>query len=85
MNKKINLLVPMAGKGQRFVNMGFHMPKPLVMVDDKHIIDWSFKSIDTDLYNLIFCVRKDHIRQYNIDKILKINLATRLIFLLLMV
>jgi RpiB/LacA/LacB family sugar-phosphate isomerase len=68
---KINLLVPMAGRGQRFVNMGFHMPKPLVMVDGKHIIDWSFESIDTTLYNLIFCVRKDHIRQYNIDEILK--------------
>lgn len=68
---KINLLVPMAGRGQRFVNMGFHMPKPLVMVDGKHIIDWSFESIDTTLYNLIFCVRKDHIGQYNIDEILK--------------
>ena len=71
MSNKINLLVPMAGRGQRFVNMGFHMPKPLVMVDDKHIIDWSFDAIDTDLYNLIFCVRKDHISQYNIDQILK--------------
>lgn len=69
--KKINLLIPMAGRGQRFIDMGFHMPKPLVMVDDKHIIDWSFKSIDRNLYNLIFCVRKDHISQYGIDEILK--------------
>jgi len=70
---KINLLIPMAGRGQRFVDMGFSMPKPLVMVDDKHIIDWSFKSIDTSLYNLIFCVRKDHINQFQIDDILRLK------------
>ncbi len=68
---KINLLVPMAGRGQRFVDMGFHMPKPLVMVDDKQIIDWAFKSIDLNLYNPIFVVRKDHISQYQIDEILR--------------
>lgn len=68
---KCNLLIPMAGKGQRFVDMGFRVPKPLVMVDDKHIIDWSFESIDTSLYNLIFCVRKDHIDQFSIDRVLK--------------
>lgn len=71
MNKKPILLVPIAGNGQRFVDSGFHMPKPLVMVDDKHIIDWSFKSIDPSEYDIIFVVRKEHIYNFGIDQVLK--------------
>jgi RpiB/LacA/LacB family sugar-phosphate isomerase len=65
------LLVPIAGKGQRFVDDGFHMPKPLIMVDDKHIIDWSFLSIDKDEYDIVFVVRKEHIYNFGMDTILR--------------
>lgn len=67
---KPNLLIPMAGKGQRFVDEGYFMPKPLIMAGDRHIIDWAFGSIDLDEYNLIFVVREDHCNSHNIDKIL---------------
>lgn len=65
------LLVPIAGKGQRFVDDGFHMPKPLIMVDDKHIIDWSFLSINKDEYDMIFVVRKEHVYNFGMDTILR--------------
>jgi RpiB/LacA/LacB family sugar-phosphate isomerase len=65
------LLVPIAGKGQRFVDDGFHMPKPLIMVDDKHIIDWSFLSINKDEYDIVFVVRKEHIYNFGMDTILR--------------
>lgn len=71
MNKKPILLVPIAGKGQRFVDSGFYMPKPLVMVDDKHIIDWSFKSINQEEYDIVFIVRKEHVYNFGIDEVLK--------------
>jgi RpiB/LacA/LacB family sugar-phosphate isomerase len=71
MKNKPILLVPIAGKGQRFVDMGFHMPKPLIMVDDKHIIDWSFSSINKDEYDIIFVVRKEHVYNFGLDLILK--------------
>lgn len=71
MSKKAILLVPIAGKGQRFVDEGFHMPKPLIMVDGEHIIDWSFKSIDPAEYDIVFVVRDDHIHNFGIDSILK--------------
>lgn len=71
MNKKPNLLVPIAGKGQRFVDAGYTMPKPLIMVDGNHIIDWSFMSIDPNEYNITFIVRQDHIDNFGIDTILK--------------
>lgn len=68
---KPNLLIPMAGLGQRFINQGFHMPKPLIMVDNQHIIDWSFKSINHEDYNLIFITRKEQCNSFGLDEVLK--------------
>lgn len=69
--KKYNLLLPIAGKAQRFLDAGYMMPKPLIMAKDKHVIDWAMSSINTEECNLIFIVRLDHIYNFNIDKILK--------------
>lgn len=69
--KKYNLLIPLAGKGQRMIDGGYVFPKPLIMAGDKHIIDYSVNSIDTTNCNLIFIVRRDHVCNFSIDKALK--------------
>jgi RpiB/LacA/LacB family sugar-phosphate isomerase len=70
--KKTNILIPIAGRGQRFVDQGYVMPKQLIMVDDKQMIDWSLDSIKKkDECNLIFAIRRDHISNFSLDKILK--------------
>ena len=69
--KKYNLLLPIAGKAQRFIDAGYMMPKPLILARRKHVIDWAIESIKTDDCNLIFIVRLDHIYNFSIDKILK--------------
>ena len=69
--KKYNLLLPIAGRAQRFIDAGFTMPKPLILAKDRHVIDWSVESVDTSECNLIFIVRLDHIYNFSIDKILK--------------
>jgi RpiB/LacA/LacB family sugar-phosphate isomerase len=69
--KKYNLVLPIAGKAQRFIDAGYLMPKPLILAKGKHVIDWSLESIDTSDCNLIFIVRLDHIYNFSIDKILK--------------
>ena len=71
MSKKYNLLLPIAGKAQRFIDQGYTMPKPLIMVKDKHVIDMAVSSIDITDCNLIFAVRLDHINNFSIDTILK--------------
>ncbi len=68
---KYNLLLPIAGKAQRFLDEGYTMPKPLIMSKDKHIIDWSMDSFDTDDCNVIFAVRLEHINNFSIDDILR--------------
>ena len=70
--KKTNILIPIAGRGQRFVDQGYVMPKQLIMVDDTQMIDWSLKSIKNKKdCNLIFAVRRDHVSNFSLDKILK--------------
>jgi len=69
--KKFNLLIPIAGKAQRFADAGYTMPKPLIMAKTKQIIDWALDAIDTTECNLIFAVRLDHINNYSIDDILR--------------
>mgnify|MGYP003122489239 FL=1 len=68
---KYNLLLPIAGKAQRFLDEGYTMPKPLIMSKDKHIIDWSMDSFDTNDCNVIFAVRLEHINNFSIDDILR--------------
>ena len=69
--KKYNLLLPIAGKAQRFIDAGYTMPKPLILAKDKHVINWALESVNLSECNLIFIVRVDHIYNFSIDKILK--------------
>ena len=68
---KINILVPLAGKGQRFIDNGYQIPKCLITAGDRHIIDWSMQSIITDNCNLIFVIRNEHDCNYALSSILR--------------
>ena len=70
-NKKINLLIPIAGRAQRFIDQGYEMPKPLIMVVDRLMIDLAMSSLNWKDCNLIFIVRKDHVYSFSIDTVLR--------------
>lgn len=66
------LVVPLVGKGSRFAELGYSMPKPLILIDDKTIIEHSMASfIIPESCQLIFIVRTEHINNYHIDAFLK--------------
>ena len=69
--EKVNVLIPMAGRGQRFVDEGYKVPKQLIKLNEKHLIEISLDCIDYSNCNLIFIVRDDHIYNFNIDEILR--------------
>ncbi len=69
--KKFNLLLPVAGKAQRFLDEGYIMPKPLIMAGKKNVIDLALDSIILKDCNLIFVCRKEHVMEHGIDQILK--------------
>lgn len=63
-------LIPLAGKGQRFVDAGYKTPKPLVPISGKPMIIQAAHALPpADRW--IFIVRKDYVSDYNIEKLLK--------------
>ena len=70
-DKKLNVLIPMAGEGSRFTTAGYTFPKPLIDVQGKPMIQVVVENLNMDA-NFIFVVRKEHREKYNLDSLLKL-------------
>jgi len=70
MPKKYNLLIPMAGRGQRFVEAGYKVPKQFIYIGSTQLLDISLECFKLEECNLIFVVRDDQICNFNVDQIL---------------
>ena len=68
---KTNLLLPIAGNGQRFIDAGYSVPKPLIEINGKTILDRSLESVKIDNCNLIFIIREDHCKEHNLNLVLR--------------
>jgi bifunctional N-acetylglucosamine-1-phosphate-uridyltransferase/glucosamine-1-phosphate-acetyltransferase GlmU-like protein len=66
----VTLILPMAGKGSRFSERGYELPKPLIDVDGKPMI---IKAVDClpETNSKIFICLKDHSDKYSVDKVLE--------------
>lgn len=69
--KKVNVVMPMAGKGQRFIDEGYALPKPLLKVNNRHLIEYVIDSMRLPGANFTFIIRKDHADNFELDRILK--------------
>lgn len=68
----MKLVVPMAGRGSRFAEKGYNIPKPLIDVHGKPMIVRiveNFNDLPIDSY--IFMVLEEHVQKYNLCEILK--------------
>ena len=72
-DNKMNVLIPMAGHGSRFVQAGYSFPKPLIEVHGKPMIQVVVDNLAVEA-NFIFVVQKEHREKYNLDSML--NLIT---------
>ncbi len=66
---KPNVLIPMAGLGSRFVEKGYSLPKPLIKIFGKPMIQHVIDSLDIDGH-YIFVVQKEHRVKYHLDDVL---------------
>ena len=54
------LIMPLAGKGSRFLAQGYTTPKPLIEIKGKPMIQWAFDAIKDFQYDtLLFILRKE--------------------------
>ena len=68
----INIVIPMAGRGSRFVNAGYEMPKPLIEVHGHHMIEYVIQNIrPAQDYRFIFLCLDDHLKKYDLEAKLK--------------
>jgi HAD superfamily hydrolase (TIGR01509 family) len=72
-DKKLNVLIPMAGAGSRFQQAGYTFPKPLIDVHGKPMIQVVVDNLNIEA-NYIYVVQKEHRIKYNLDTLL--NLIT---------
>jgi dTDP-glucose pyrophosphorylase len=60
----------MAGAGSRFNNAGYNVPKPLIDIRGKPMIQVVKDTLDIEA-NYIFLVRKEHYETYNLNQLLQ--------------
>lgn len=65
--------MPMAGEGSRFLNEGWHIPKPLIKLRGIPLFKHAVNSVTLDniIIKYSFIVRQEHIESYMIDKQIK--------------
>jgi beta-phosphoglucomutase-like phosphatase (HAD superfamily)/dTDP-glucose pyrophosphorylase len=70
-DKKLNVLIPMAGAGSRFEKAGYTFPKPLIDVNGEPMIKVVTDNLNIEA-NFIYIVQKSHREKYNLDTLLNL-------------
>ena len=65
----MQIIIPMSGVGQRFVNAGYTTIKPLILVHGKPIIEYVIKMFDVN-DQFIFVCNEDHIKHTALKQVL---------------
>lgn len=66
------LIIPMAGRGSRFANEGYQIPKPLIDVAGKPMLYHAFQSVkDVPYDKVIFIALNEHEQNFHVSNIIK--------------
>ena len=66
------LVIPLAGRGSRFANVGYTTPKPLIEVAGKPMLYHAFQSVkDVKYSKLVFIALKEHEESFGVHKIIQ--------------
>ncbi len=58
----VQVVIPMAGEGSRFVMAGYATPKPLIDIDGRPMIQWVADNLNVSGAKFIFVVRSSHLQ-----------------------
>ncbi len=68
----LNIVIPMAGRGSRFLEKGYLIPKPLIPIHSKPMISYVIDNLTPSCeHRFIFLCLKEHIEQFKIDQTLR--------------
>lgn len=67
----LNIVIPMAGRGSRFANAGYKIPKPLIDVNGRPMIEWVTENIRPKCeHRFIYICQQEHLEKYNLADLL---------------
>lgn len=68
----INIVIPMAGRGSRFSKAGYTLPKPLIDVHGRPMIEYVVKNVaPKEKHRFIFICQQEHLEKYDLEAKLK--------------
>jgi HAD superfamily hydrolase (TIGR01509 family) len=70
-DEKLVVLIPMAGQGTRFATAGYKLPKPLISVNGKPMIQTVVENLAIEA-EYVFIVQKQHCEQYALEYLLNL-------------
>lgn len=72
MRQGLQLVMPMGGRGSRFSEQCYNLPKPLILLHEKPFFYWAVQSVKkfVKLDRLRFVVLDEHIQGFKIDQII---------------
>lgn len=71
-SKDVVTILPMAGKGSRFSEVGIKEPKPMINVDDEPMVVKAVKCLPQSEKNVFICL-ENHLSSYSLEQTLKEN------------
>ena len=65
----MNIVIPMAGRGSRFAKAGYRMPKPLIDICGRPMIEYVVNNIRPKCeHRFIFICQKEHLEKYGLQQ-----------------
>lgn len=65
----LNIVIPMAGRGSRFANAGFQLPKPLIEIYGKPMIEIVTENVRPKCeHQFIYLCLSEHLKKYDLEK-----------------
>ena len=66
----MNIIIPLGGKGERFLKNGFSQPKPLINIFEKHMIEHVLDNLSFSDNDFIFIFYNSNLDNHNFSKII---------------
>ena len=72
----MNIVMPMAGRGSRFADVGYREPKPMIQVKGKPMYAWAMDSLPLKLARrVIFICLKEHLDGFGLEEDIRTRYA----------
>jgi len=64
----MNIIIPLGGKGERFLKNGYTQPKPLIQIFEKTMIEYVFDNLTISINDKVFIIYNTKLDNYNFSE-----------------